>query len=118
MRTKSHVLAMLATAAATLSSARFLGAEQMKLPALEIPSLSVGGARAKPGKHRRSGMVPGAGPKNRTTSHRDHGLKMAAKRLARGQAGDDREWRKRMAWNETVYPRVLELQRQQRERSR
>lgn len=55
----------------------------------------------KSGKHRKSGTVPEAGPKHHTTYWRGApGHKEAARRLARGERGDDSNWQQRKAWLE------------------
>jgi hypothetical protein len=125
MRTRAHMGVMLAAAAA-LAGVEALGAQRMVLPALNIPSLALGSGNSKAGKHRNSGS--GSPRPNDTTfwdlSGKGRGgmhatqAKEAAKRVARWQAGSDLEWQKRMRWNETVYPRVLEHQARQRAAAR
>ena len=75
-------------------------------------------SHAKPGKHRSGGKTS---PRpNYTTDWRgEPGHRENARRLrAHWSFTINRHFHERMAWNEDVYPRVLELQRKQRERSR
>lgn len=73
-----------------------LGAQT--LDAMFTPRFSVphgGNSRAKAGKHRLSGTVPGAGPRHHTTSFTGSANKP---RAALGSGGQHYE--NRMAWNE------------------
>jgi hypothetical protein len=67
------------------------------------PMFDVSGGQmshGKPGKHRCGGKT--SPQPNYTTDWRKHGTqaKEAARRVARGQHGDDRNWQQRKAWLE------------------
>jgi len=118
MRGRPHSALLAAAMLQAMASPRFHGAVE-KLPIPVIPEIALGGSNAKPGKHRSSGTGSkrfGKGGNNagRGTAH--CGAKQAAKYAKQG-AGINVHFNARMRWNETVYPRVLELQAKQRERS-
>jgi hypothetical protein len=115
MRSRGHMGIMLAAAAAALAGVEGLGAQRMALPVPNIPSLGGGGSRGKPGKNRNSGRGSRAYRGGSMTAHCGH--KQAAK-YARQGAGINVHYHERMRWNAEVYPRVLELQRKQREQNR
>lgn len=75
--------------------------DEMFMPRFGIPDDSRRYDRGKR-KHRNSGTTsPRPNYCNNAGTGKPHcGAQEAARFLARGQAGDDSEWRKRVAWNE------------------
>jgi hypothetical protein len=99
MRHSGHMRMMLSAALATLSMP-LSGRDRAELGKSTLddiftPRFDIGGSGRGRGAYR------GAGQRHRTTDWR-HGTqaKEAAKRVARGQAGDDRNWLERKAWLE------------------
>lgn len=100
MRTRGHMLAMLAAA---MSAHTPLSAQKRIERPLAFDPLAM--LRRPPRKERQRS---GAGA---------HSSGRQAERYARQGAGINVHFEKRMRWNAEVYPRVLEHQAKQRERS-